>query len=49
MLALVTGLIVARRITRPVTRLIVVTRAMTAGDRSPRAGRGRPGARTAPS
>lgn len=38
LLALVTGLAVARRITRPVTRLIEVTRAMTAGDRSARAG-----------
>jgi two-component system sensor histidine kinase BaeS len=41
LLALVTGLVVARRITRPVARLIAVTRAMTAGDRSARAGAGR--------
>jgi signal transduction histidine kinase len=38
LLALFTGLAVARRITRPVTRLIVVTRAMAAGDRTARAG-----------
>jgi len=38
LLALLTGLAVARRITRPVTRLIAVTRAMTAGDRSARVG-----------
>jgi two-component system sensor histidine kinase BaeS len=38
LLALVTGLGVARRITRPVTRLISVTRAMAGGDRSARAG-----------
>jgi signal transduction histidine kinase len=38
LLALVTGLVVARRITRPVGRLIAVTRAMAAGDRSQRAG-----------
>ena len=38
LLALVTGLVVARRITRPVASLIAVTRAMTAGDRSARAG-----------
>ena len=38
LLALLTGLAVARRITRPVTRLIAVTRAMAAGDRSARAG-----------
>ncbi|HEY1626720.1 MAG TPA: ATP-binding protein [Streptosporangiaceae bacterium] len=37
-LALLTGLVVARRITRPVTRLIAVTRAMAAGDRGSRAG-----------
>ncbi len=38
LLALVTGLAVARRITRPVTRLIAVTRAMAAGDRAARVG-----------
>jgi two-component system sensor histidine kinase BaeS len=38
LLALVTGLGVARRITRPVARLISVTRAMGGGDRSSRAG-----------
>ena len=38
LLALLTGLAVARRITRPVTWLIGVTRAMAAGDRSARAG-----------
>ena len=38
LLALVTGLGVSRRITRPVTRLISVTRAMASGDRSARAG-----------
>src|SRR6202012_16360 len=38
LLALVVGLGVSRRITRPVTRLISVTRAMASGDRSPRAG-----------
>jgi signal transduction histidine kinase len=38
LLALVTGLGVARRITRPVARLISVTRAMAGGDRSARAG-----------
>jgi methyl-accepting chemotaxis protein len=38
LLALVTGLVAARRITRPVAKLIAVTRAMTAGDRSARAG-----------
>jgi two-component system, OmpR family, sensor histidine kinase BaeS len=38
LLALVTGLGVARRITRPVARLIAVTRAMASGDRSSRAG-----------
>ena len=39
LLALVTGLGVARRITRPIARLITVTRAMASGDRSARAGR----------
>ena len=38
LLALITGLGVARRITRPVNRLIGVTRAMAGGDRSARAG-----------
>jgi two-component system sensor histidine kinase BaeS len=38
LLALVTGLAVSRRITRPVARLISVTRAMASGDRSSRAG-----------
>jgi two-component system sensor histidine kinase BaeS len=38
LLALLTGLAVARRITRPVTRLIGVTRAMASGDRTARAG-----------
>jgi signal transduction histidine kinase len=38
LLALITGLTVARRITRPVTQLIAVTRAMASGDRSARAG-----------
>src|SRR5271165_1123185 len=38
LLALFTGLAVARRITRPVTRLIAVTRAMAAGDRAARVG-----------
>jgi two-component system sensor histidine kinase BaeS len=38
LLALVTGLGVSRRITRPVNRLISVTRAMAGGDRSARAG-----------
>ncbi|HTZ28988.1 MAG TPA: HAMP domain-containing protein, partial [Streptosporangiaceae bacterium] len=38
LLALFTGLAVARRITRPIARLITVTRAMAAGDRSARAG-----------
>jgi two-component system, OmpR family, sensor histidine kinase BaeS len=38
LLALLTGLAVARRITRPITRLIAVTRAMAAGDRGSRAG-----------
>ena len=38
LLALFTGLAVARRITRPVIRLIEVTRAMAAGDRAARVG-----------
>jgi two-component system, OmpR family, sensor histidine kinase BaeS len=38
LLALLTGLAVARRITRPVARLIRVTRAMGGGDRSARVG-----------
>jgi len=38
LLALLTGLGVARRITRPIARLITVTRAMASGDRSARAG-----------
>jgi two-component system sensor histidine kinase BaeS len=38
LLALIAGLGVARRITRPVNRLITVTRAMASGDRSARAG-----------
>jgi two-component system sensor histidine kinase BaeS len=38
LLALLTGLGLSRRITRPVARLISVTRAMAAGDRSSRAG-----------
>jgi len=38
LLALVTGLAVARRITRPVTRLIAATRSMAAGDRTARVG-----------
>jgi two-component system, OmpR family, sensor histidine kinase BaeS len=38
LLALLTGLAVARRITRPVTRLIAVTRAMAAGNRAARVG-----------
>jgi two-component system sensor histidine kinase BaeS len=38
LLALVTGLVVARRITRPVERLIAVARAMSGGDRTARAG-----------
>jgi two-component system, OmpR family, sensor histidine kinase BaeS len=38
LLALLAGLAVARRITRPVERLITVTRAMARGDRTARAG-----------
>jgi two-component system, OmpR family, sensor histidine kinase BaeS len=38
LLALLTGLVVARRITRPVDRLIAVTRAMGLGDRTARVG-----------
>ena len=38
LLALLTGLAVARRITRPVTRLIAATRAMAGGDRAARVG-----------
>jgi two-component system sensor histidine kinase BaeS len=38
LLALAAGLVVARRITRPVARLIAVTRAMAGGDRAARAG-----------
>jgi signal transduction histidine kinase len=38
LLALAVGLGVSRRITRPVARLIAVTRAMASGDRSSRAG-----------
>jgi len=38
LLALLAGLAVARRITRPVSRLIAVTRAMAGGDRAARAG-----------
>ena len=38
LLALLTGLAMARRITRPVARLIAATRAMSAGDRSARVG-----------
>jgi two-component system sensor histidine kinase BaeS len=38
LLALSTGLVVARRITRPVERLITVTRAMGRGDRTARVG-----------
>ena len=38
LLALATGLVVARRITHPVARLIAVTRAMSSGDRAARAG-----------
>ncbi len=38
LLALLTGLAVARRITRPITRLIAVTRAMAAGNHAARVG-----------
>ena len=38
LVALLTGLAVARRITRPVIRLIAATRAMAAGDRAARVG-----------
>src|SRR5207244_13019105 len=38
LLAMLTGLAVARRITRPVIRLIAATRAMAAGDRAARVG-----------
>src|SRR5690349_5088709 len=38
LLALITGLLVARRITRPVERLIAVTRSMGLGDRTARVG-----------
>jgi two-component system, OmpR family, sensor histidine kinase BaeS len=38
LLALLAGLVAARRITQPVERLIAVTRAMGAGDRTARAG-----------
>jgi signal transduction histidine kinase len=38
LVALLTGLAVARRITRPVTRLIAATRAMASGDRAARVG-----------
>src|SRR5207248_2388153 len=38
LLALLTGLAMARRITRPVIRLIAATRAMAAGDRAARVG-----------
>jgi two-component system, OmpR family, sensor histidine kinase BaeS len=39
LLALLTGLAVARRITRPVERIIAVTRAMARGERSSRVGK----------
>jgi two-component system, OmpR family, sensor histidine kinase BaeS len=38
LLALLTGMAVARRITRPIARLIAVTRSMAHGDRASRAG-----------
>jgi len=38
LLALLTGLAVARRITRPIARLIAMTRSMAGGDRASRAG-----------
>jgi two-component system sensor histidine kinase BaeS len=38
LLALTTGLVLARRITHPVARLIAATRAMASGDRAARAG-----------
>ena len=38
LVALVTGIAVARRITRPIVRLIAVTRAMAGGERAARAG-----------
>jgi two-component system, OmpR family, sensor histidine kinase BaeS len=38
LLALLTGLAVARRITRPIARLITVTQSMAGGDRASRAG-----------
>jgi two-component system sensor histidine kinase BaeS len=38
LLALVTGLAIARRITRPIARLIAVTQSMAGGDRASRAG-----------
>ncbi|MGH3194603.1 MAG: sensor histidine kinase, partial [Streptosporangiaceae bacterium] len=38
LLALLTGLAMARRITRPITRLIAATRAMAGGDRAARVG-----------
>lgn len=38
LLAIVTGLTVARRITRPIARLIAVTKSMAGGDRTARAG-----------
>jgi two-component system sensor histidine kinase BaeS len=38
LLALLTGVLIARRITRPIARLIAVTRSMAGGDRASRAG-----------